>query len=401
MIELKEGISKLLCKDNTHSYDILTYADLKIEFTDQTLREFLQKIVDKSPILKQHIVDKGTSFFLDDVESFDLSEHYKIINDTYENFDSYADTLINAEFTTKSKWLIYYIIDAEKKKYRLYFKIDHSYADGNRVIEMLMTPLKESDSSRIFKYKLAQLGILDTLYYLIIATITLFINFMGVLIEALSFTPPVIGPVKTEYIKCKPFKLSEIKRFAKCNGISVTAVLYSLMVKTDSLYKNTTDDRRDIIVSSPINLSKSLYLNNMAAVTNRISINLTNKELLEASNLLFNSYKHSLCKNICSFISSHLLTMLPLNLCSNVYNSLVYRCDYVFSNMVGPIHEDLEDIHFFIRAKGKEIIFNIISSNDNINVICSFKEGQIKDKARYEDCIYRAYNSLLRNNFSI
>jgi hypothetical protein len=293
------------------------------------------------------------------------------------------------------------MIDTEKKKYRLYFKIDHSYADGNRVIEMLMVPLRESETSYIFKYKLAALGILDTLYYLIIGTTTLFINFMGVLIEALSFTPPVIAAVKTDHIKSKPFKLSEIKRFAKFNGISITAVLYSLMVKTDSLYKNTTDDRREIIISSPINLSKSVYLNNMAAVTNRISINLTNKELLEASNLLFNSYKYSLCKNICSFISSHLITMLPLSISSNVYNSLVYRCDYVFSNMIGPRHEDVDDIHFFIRAKGKEIIFNIISSNDNINIICSFKEGQIKDKARYEECIYRAYTSLLRNNYSI
>ena len=38
---------------------------------------------------------------------------------------------------------------------------------------------------------------------------------------------------------------------------------------------------------------------------------------------------------------------------------------------------------------------NIRNEDDNINLICSFKEDVIQDKKRYEECIYKAYESLL------
>jgi hypothetical protein len=87
--------------------------------------------------------------------------------------------------------------------------------------------------------------------------------------------------------------------------------------------------------------------------------------------------------------------MVPLNITSYLYNSLIQRVDYIYSNIIGPSHDSLEDIHFLTLAKNKEIVFNIISSNDNLNIICSFKEGIIADKQRFEECIYKAYESLL------
>jgi hypothetical protein len=398
MIELKEGISKILSRDTKNGYDILTYVDTKSEFTDELLREYLNKIVNKHTILKQHIVDKDSSIFLEDIEDFNLSNHYKIINDAYENFDSYADTMLNSEFTTKSKWLLYYLIDKEKRKYRYYFKIDHSYADGYKVIELLMTPLKETDTSNIFKHKTSTLGILDTLYYLIIGTITVFLNFLGILIEAIYVKSTIISSAKTDHIKCKPLKLSEIKESLKGHSITVNDFLYSLMIKTDAVY---TNEKREIISCSPINISKGTHLNNMAPIINRISTSQSDKDLLQTSHSLFNLYKYSLYIPIFSFVIENIITILPLNLLRYMYDSLIHKCDYVYSNIIGPTHESLEDIHFFTRARDKEIVFNIISSNDNINVICSFKEGQIKDKARYEQCIYTAYDSLLRCNSSI
>jgi hypothetical protein len=46
----------------------------------------------------------------------------------------------------------------------------------------------------------------------------------------------------------------------------------------------------------------------------------------------------------------------------------------------------VEDIHFLTLAKHKEIVFNIISSNDRI----------IQDKSRFEKCIYMAYENLTK-----
>jgi len=393
MTELKEVISKILSRDTENGYDILTYIDIKIEFTEDLLRVFLYKIVNKHPILKRHMVDRGSAIFLEDVKSFDISDHYKIINDIYENFDSYADTILNSEFTTKSKWLLYYLIDKEKGRYRVYFKIDHSYADGYKVIELLMVPLKETNTSKIFKRNTRVLGILNTLYYFTIGTITVLLNFLGIFIESLSIGYTTKKSAKTDHIKCKPFKLSEIKKYLK-DSITVNDFLYSLMIKTDAVY---TNKKRKIISCSPINISKGTHLNNMAPIINRISTSLSDKDLLQTSHYLFNLYKYSLYIPICSFIIEN-ITILPPNWLRYMYDSVIHNSDYVYSNIIGPTHESIEDIHFFTRAKDKEIVFNIISSNDNINVICSFKEGQIKDKARYEQCIYTAYDSLLRCN---
>ena len=71
----------------------------------------------------------------------------------------------------------------------------------------------------------------------------------------------------------------------------------------------------------------------------------------------------------------------------------------MFSNIIGPSFNNLNinitDIHFLTNTKNTEIIYNIISSGHNINIICSFKNGIIKDKKQFEQCIYEAYNILV------
>ena len=48
--------------------------------------------------------------------------------------------------------------------------------------------------------------------------------------------------------------------------------------------------------------------------------------------------------------------------------------------------DELYEARNSLIQRNKEIIFNTISSNDNINIICSFKEGVIQDKRRFEEC---------------
>ena len=63
---------------------------------------------------------------------------------------------------------------------------------------------------------------------------------------------------------------------------------------------------------------------------------------------------------------------MSLNTLNSIYNSIIQKCEYVYSNVIGPNNEYFKDIHFLILAKNKEIVFNIISSADNINIICSY-----------------------------
>jgi hypothetical protein len=87
---------------------------------------------------------------------------------------------------------------------------------------------------------------------------------------------------------------------------------------------------------------------------------------------------------------------------SKYYKKYIEKSNYIYSNIIGPSFENapfkISNIQFLTTAKNKEIIYNIISSNNNINIVCSFQENIIKDKKRFEQCIYESYNSLLRND---
>ena len=96
--------------------------------------------------------------------------------------------------------------------------------------------------------------------------------------------------------------------------------------------------------------------------------------------------------------------MLPFELTKKWIEILSKRIDYIFTNVIGPplneINKNsnvkLKNMNFLITPSDKQIVFNLISCKDKINIICSFNEGIIKDKKRYERCIYKAYKSLLK-----
>ena len=91
-----------------------------------------------------------------------------------------------------------------------------------------------------------------------------------------------------------------------------------------------------------------------------------------------------------------------MNITFSMYKNLTTSFDYIFSNIIGPSFKNdnckITDIHFLTTANSKEIIYNIISFENNINLICSFmKNGPIQNKKRYEKCIYKAYDLLLKS----
>ena len=105
-------------------------------------------------------------------------------------------------------------------------------------------------------------------------------------------------------------------------------------------------------------------------------------------------------------IINQLTPYISVDILSFFYNSTIYNSHYIYSNIIAPpIKEinkqhkiNLTDIHFLLTSKMDEITFNIISCNDKINLICNFKKGRIKNKKRFEKCIYKAYNQLMNIN---
>jgi hypothetical protein len=165
------------------------------------------------------------------------------------------------------------------------------------------------------------------------------------------------------------------------------------MLKTDYLYLNK---KRDVITMIPLNNSGVKFNNNMIPIYNKCS-NDMKQDSFRHVNEIFNSYKYSLYIPIVSFCIKHVPLFLSYDIMADIYSYIIKSSDYVFTNIIGPTQEFVENAHFLTKPTYKEVIFNIISSNDNMNIICSFKEGVI-NKERFEQCIYKAYEQLTQAN---
>ena len=370
-----------------NKYKIITYIDISVLFTNETLSEYLNDCCNKYPILKQHIGKTGK---LEDIVDFKLTDHYKIIEESYENFDDYIESIDKSidesiDESIELKWNVYYLTDINKK-YRLYFIIDHSYADGYKLIEILASYFGTYKSP----YKCSKIQYKNYIYS-ILGTIILCITFCINMIYICISCEKVNRSNKMDYIKCKPFILSEIK---KCRNITVNDFLYSLMIKTDYLYTNV---ERNVLSISPINILGNESNNNTLFMYNNTHNNMKNVELLKEVHELFNNYKYSLFIPLQMAIINIMIKITPFNFIEYIINILSKRIDYIYTNIIGPTHDIIEDVHFLISPLHSEIIYNIISSADNVNIIISYKEGVIQDKARFEECIYRAYDSLIES----
>ena len=399
MIELNNYVSKILHNDSDNSYYILTYVDFDELFEPEYIINYINEITSKHRILTQLIVEIDNSFFLDNVKLFNINDYYTIEYTTFDKFDNYINNMLNNEITTQLKWKFLWCIDKESKKSRFYFKIHHAYVDGYQLIKILMSPFNEHERDIIPKFK-RKTDILETIYYYIIGTILLFfINARFFLNIFYNLIPNVDNnkTQNTDFIICKEFNFQEMKTFTQKNNITINDFCYSLMIKTDNLY---TNKERLLSTSSPINTSGSSQTNNVCPIFNVISNAYDNNTLFKRIHDTFNAYKYSLFIPLFSSFINTISSFINIGILSSCYNLISDNTDYTYSNIIGPSLEDtnikINNIHFLTTSKNKEIIFNIIScNNEKINIICSFKTGVIEDKARFEKCIYDAYQSLI------
>lgn len=406
---LNNCVSKLFYKDKNNSYAILTYIDIDGMLTEIFINDYVDNVFKKNYNLHQHIIENNNQLFLEDIDLINIKDYYSIKYTKYKHFDKYIYKILNNKFNTELKWKFLFCIDKETNKSRIYFKIDHAIADGYQIIKILTSPFQDNDITKKFK---RETTFLDTLYYYFIGTIILFVINIRVFINLLyNYFKNVIyddnhninnydNIIKsyTDYIILKKFDFNEIKIFTKKKNITINDFLYSLMIKTDKLYRKK---EKILLTISPINISGTTQTNNMCPIINSINNNENNLNLFKKVNHTFNNFKYSLFIPIFSSLINLTTPHTPLNILSACYNILLDNSDYIYSNIIGPQNVSLgkdiniSNIHFLTNARNKEIIYNIISSGDNINIICSFKKGVIKNKKKFKKCIHTAYYKLI------
>jgi hypothetical protein len=412
MIELTDCVSKMLYmhhKNNQDPYCILTYLDIDETLTIDFIMNYMNNILTQNSILKHKIIEKNNLFFLDEVKSFDLKDYYTIVYTGREKFDTYIAELLNKDFETDLKWRFFWCIDKETNKTRNYLKISHIYADGYKIMDMFVNPLKDKDNkediTKNFKRK-PQKGYLNTLYHYVIGTLILFLMYIFLFFYTIlhkkidnktdNKTDNKKIKKNTDFIICKAFPLDKIKIASKQKKITVNDFLYVLMIKTDKLYGLR---EKYITIGSPYYTNKTSELNNILPILTIINNSHDNSILFGKINDLFNHFKYSLFMPLLSYIKKKINTIifyLPITYLNN------YNMDYIFSAIIFPSIKEINtikinDAHYVDNTYNSEVMYNIVSCGNNVNIICSFKEGIIEDKARFEKCIYEAYNSLIND----
>ena len=396
---IDNSITKVLSNDINNSFSILTYLDFDKKLSHEFILNYANNIVNNNPILKTVIVKQNNNFFFKNIDNFNINNHIIIKYIEKESFNESIHYILNTSFEQNSFLIVCYI-DKSINVSRFYFKINHAYTDGYGLINMLTKPFIKIDHIPDFKRKTT---ISNTIYHYIIGTILLLVMNIKIFLKIVfdNKNNKVFDDTTTDFIICKPFMLDKIKKFALNNGITINDFLYSLMIKTDKLYFKKN---RIIQTCSPINVSKLSSTNNMCPIFNSINNSLDKNTLIQKVHNTFDNFKYSLFIPFLSLIINNILPYINIEIVSFLYESIIYNCDYIYSNIIGPsINEinikdklDLNNIHFLTKSKGNGITFNIISCENKINIICSFNKGKIKDKKRFEKCIYRAYSSLIK-----
>jgi hypothetical protein len=401
MIKLTNWISKLFYKNTDNSFFIIIYVDIDEILTGEYIVNYINEIMSKNDILKKTIIERNNTMFLHDVKLFNVNDYITIKYTNFTNFNSYIHNLLNTNFDKDLKWESLWCVDKDAKKTRFYFKIHHSYVDGYKLINILMSPFRTTDITEKFQ---RQTNIFNKIYYFLVGTIHLIITNLIIIIKSIFNIYNLLNDttnnknINSDFIICKALSFNEIKIFTMKQNITINDFLYALMVKADKIYRG---EEKNLIISSPINISGiKQETNNFCFVLNSINNSYDNNTLFKKVNTTFNYFKYSLFIPILNFIVNNVFYFVNINSLLTTYNDICNNFDYVYSNIIGPNTKDfnikIADMHFIIAPKNKEIVYNIVSSNEeNINIICSFKNGTIKNKKLFKKCIYKAFKELI------
>jgi hypothetical protein len=380
-----------------NEYFILSYFDADEALSEEFLTEGITNVLAQYPTLKKTFISQNNTIQFYDILHFDIHQCFSI--KYTKNFNTFTKKIMNQPFT-EYKFNMVACINKESNKSRVYVKIHHALADGYKIIEMFNLFLSTNKPTILPEFKRKTE---NNIFYSIFGTITLILINMLICIKIMIqrfIHAPNNKDKPSDYIICKSFSLDKIKKFTK-NKITVNDFLYALMVKTDKLYTNKT---RMIQTMSPINVYKLNEMNNMLPIYNIIDNSHDTPSLFKNIHTMFNNYKYSLYMFLLSTYTTAITYLhqyyVPFSddILQSFFDAIMHSSDYVYTNIIGPkiTNVRLKNIHFLINPINNEIIYNIVSYENNINLICSFKEGIIQDKKLFKQCIYKAYTELIK-----
>ena len=420
---------------------IITYVDFNIILTKDLIIKYITDIYEKNTVLQNKICIENNLITSRKYKQYNINDHYEIKYIVNKYFDKYVKKLANNNSNNCGKslldWYFLFCVDEQNNMSRLIFKINHSKCDGEKLKKMLRcskvlntssaktegaktegaktegakTEGENTESANI-GYKLfssRKATFCDKIYYHVVGVIMLLkLNLKALAMLIFYFVKKLLNNIfddnknktkekkkkvdKIKFITCKSLPLHKIRAVAKMKNITINDLLYSILVRADSLYYQ---QKRNILTLSPISLNKvDTINNNFLPIVNIINNSYTKADLFQKVNFIFNSYKYSSYLFFFNKLAQCFSHFLNFDIFS-IYNNSSTSFDYIFTNMIGPevTNNDIDDIRFLVTPVNNEIIYNIISSKNKMNIVCSYSNNSINKKT-FKKCIYEAYNEL-------
>tara|TARA_Y100001958_G_scaffold23777_1_gene14775 strand:+ start:528 stop:1754 length:1227 start_codon:yes stop_codon:yes gene_type:complete len=406
------AVDKFFILNNSNPSYIITNVDCDIAITENLLQKYIYEICEKNPNLLEKLSFENNEIISKKQGVFNIGDHYELRNMESDVFSSSIDELFDLSSGVKNQmdWFFLCCVDKTKNVSRIYFKINHSCCDGYTLIKILRSSTvldKNQEENEIIEPSCKKAGIClyDKIYYHTIGLLVLFfVNLKIVFLILFNYCKYTFwgdndrGREKSlRYFECRPLPLDMIKYISKLKGVTVNDFLFSIMVRADYLYYNK---RRGLVTMMPFSLKNigagEDGLNNFVPITNIIDNNYANIELLHKSHSVFSAYKYSSYIYVFNCFITFISKFFSCDIFS-LYMKGPPFVDYIFTNIIGPPIENshIKDYKFLISPLNGEFTFNIISSRENINIVCSLTDESI-DTVRFEQCVYDAYQELIQ-----
>lgn len=384
-------------KETDNWGNIVTFLDFNGVISRKLFLKYLNCLIESNDILHKNIVKRDQNNFFED-HDIDIKKYYNIKKCSYKLFDKKTYYVLNRKYNTN--WFFHVYADSLNNKSRLYFTINHAYADGYKIISLLTSTIKNSGYKKpSFKRKS------KNYYYILIGTCILIFAYIKTLYNIYNKPKKHITIInKTDFISLN-LNFSKVKLISEKNKISLNDLLYSLTIRTHYHYFKK---EKNIFTASPFSTGDKNKTNNFKPLFTEINNNLTITNLFQKVNNIFNCYKFS----VFVIILEYIYNIMGNVICRQVYTKITDNLDILYTNMIGPDKNEIHDqynnclafnkkkitmnnIHFLMNHKKNEINVNIISYDTNINIILSFPEN-IYDKEKLLTAFDDAYTEIIK-----
>ena len=399
MEHINDYVTNIIYEENNKNDNwgnIVVFIDIEGNLTTNIFLEYLNYLVENNDILHQNIIKKNNKNYLE-FNKINIRKHYIIKKSNYKSFPSKTYYVLNKLYNTN--WFFHLYIDSQNNKSRVYFTINHAYADGYKIISLLT-------SSKNYNYKVPDFKRKNkNYYYFLIGTCILIFLYLKTLYKVYNKPSTNIKNTKeTDFISFH-MKLNKLKIVSAQNQLTLNDLLYSLTIKTHYHYFKK---EKNILIASPFNTGNKNKTNNFFFLFTEINNNLNKLDLFNKVNNIFNYYKFSAFVLIIGYIYN----IIGNFICRKLYNKITNNLDILYTNIIGPDKNTLYDknnnciifnqkdivinnIHFLMNHKKNELGFNIVSFNNDINFIISFPVDKY-DKKKLLNAVNDAYIEVIK-----